>query len=67
MKLGPYWAVGLFDDGQLATALWLAPVAMAGVWMGVWLHNTVPERLFFGATYVFLLGAGTKLIFDAVT
>jgi hypothetical protein len=67
LKFGPYALLGIFTQESLIANLWLAPVAMAGVWMGVWLHNIVPERLFFGATYVFLLGAGTKLIFDALT
>ena len=67
VKVGPYWAVGLFGDGQLATALWLSPVAVAGMLLGVWAHDKVPQRLYFGLIRVMLAITGTKLVWDGAT
>ena len=67
VKVGPYWAVGLFDDGQLRAALWLAPVAVIGMLAGVWAHSRVDDRLFFALIRVFLTITGCKLIWDGAT
>ena len=67
MKFIPYLALGIFSWDIAKADLLLAPVAFAGVWMGVWLHKHVSERLFFALTYVFLLVTGSKLIWDALT
>lgn len=67
LKVGPYAGLGIFTRETLIANLFLAPVALAGVWLGVWMHRAVSERLFFGLTYVFLVGAGLKLIWDALT
>lgn len=66
-KFGPYAALGIFTADTLLAGLILAPVAVAGVFLGVWMHKAVSERAFFGLTYVFLTGAGAKLIWDALT
>ena len=42
------------------------PVAIAGTFLGVYLHRIVPEGLFFTLIYVFLTIAGTKLVYDAI-
>lgn len=67
VKLGPYWAVGLFDEGQLAAALWLAPVAVVGMLLGVWAHHRVPARLYFGLIRIMLTLTGAKLVWDGAT
>jgi len=67
MKFGPYLWLGFFSrDTLLADAL-LAPVALAGVWLGVRLHHAMSDRLFFALAYAFLLITGSKLIWDALT
>ncbi|WP_235856083.1 sulfite exporter TauE/SafE family protein [Mesobaculum littorinae] len=66
-KLGPYMALGIFTRDTLIADLILAPVAFAGLWLGVHLHSRVNEKLFFRLTYAFLLVTGGKLIFDALT
>jgi hypothetical protein len=63
-KLGPYWAVGLFGDGQLHAALRLAPLAVAGMLLGVWLHSRIDERLYFRLIRGLLLITGAKLLWD---
>ncbi len=67
MKFIPYAFLGIFN-GQTAKAdLFLAPFAVIGIWIGVKLHDIVPERLFFRLTYAFLLTTGAKLIWDGLT
>lgn len=66
MKVGMYVPLGLFSAESLTASLWLAPVAVVGTWLGVWAHRVVSERLFFAFTYVMLVCAGLKLIWDAV-
>ncbi|MCV6585768.1 MAG: sulfite exporter TauE/SafE family protein [Marinibacterium sp.] len=65
-KFVPYAVLGLFTWETGLANLILAPVAVAGAWAGVRLHHVVPERLFFGLTYVLLTATGAKLIWDAL-
>lgn len=65
-KLAPYALLGFFSAATLGASLVLAPVALSGVWLGVWLHTRLPERVFFAFTYVLLLAAGARLIWDAL-
>ncbi|MAS43613.1 hypothetical protein SAMN05444336_11534 [Albimonas donghaensis] len=63
-KLGPYWALGLFGDGQLVAAAWLAPLAVVGFMAGVWAHKHVPDRLYFQLIHTLLVLTGGKLVWD---
>lgn len=65
-KVVPYAALGLFGQEVLLTALVLAPVAAAGMVLGVWLHSRVNERLFYGVCYLFVLLTGLKLVADGL-
>ena len=66
-KFVPFLFLNIFT-WQIAKAdLMLAPFAVFGAWRGVKAHHAIPERLFFGLTYVLLLGTGGKLIWDALT
>lgn len=67
LKAGIYGGIGIFTAQTLTLSLWLAPVALVGVLIGVRAHRAIPERVFFGLTYVLLTGAGAKLIWDALT
>lgn len=66
-KAVPYALIGIFTAETLWVNLWLAPFALLGAWLGVKAHHMVPERLFFGLTYILLVGAGGKLLWDALT
>lgn len=66
IKVPPYAMIGMFTSETLLANLYLAPVALIGVWSGVWLHNRMSDRLFFVFAYVFLLLTGLKLIYDAL-
>ncbi len=63
-KVLPYWWLGLFSAQNLATSAALAPVGLAGIALGVWLHKRVDEKLFYRLVYVFLLLTGAKLLWD---
>ncbi len=66
LKFAPYAMLGIFSRETLLADIYLAPVALLGVWAGVWFHRMVPEKLFFSLTYLFLLTTGGKLIWDAL-
>jgi uncharacterized membrane protein YfcA len=66
LKLVPFAELGLLDARNLGTALVLAPFAPMGVYLGIWLHNRIDEKLFYRLSYVFLLLTGIKLIWSAV-
>jgi len=65
-KTVPYALLGIFTAETLWANLLLAPAALIGAWLGVKAHRIVPERLFFGITYVLLAITGSKLIWDAL-
>ncbi|MDX2483837.1 MAG: sulfite exporter TauE/SafE family protein [Pseudodonghicola sp.] len=66
VKFVPYAWLGMFTLQTAKANLMLAPVALLGTWLGVRAHDLVPERVFFGLTYVLLLVTGGKLIWDGV-
>ncbi|MDA5095159.1 sulfite exporter TauE/SafE family protein [Aliiroseovarius sp. KMU-50] len=67
MKFIPYTFLGIFSTQSLVANIYLAPVAIIGIWMGVKLHHVVNERAFFMLTYAFLLITGSKLIWEGLT
>lgn len=66
-KAVPYAFLGIFTGQSLLAALYLAPVALLGTWLGVRAHRAVPEKTYFLVTYVLLMVTGLKLMYDAVT
>lgn len=62
-----YAEIGLFTWETAHVSVLLVPFALLGAWAGVRLHWAVPERLFFGLTYVMLMVTGIKLIWDGFT
>lgn len=65
-KFIPYLMLGLFTTTTASANLALAPFALIGAWIGIVAHRHIPERLFFGVTYVLLAITGCKLIWDAL-
>lgn len=65
-KFSFYALMGIMTFDTLGPGLLLAPFAVLGTWMGIRAHGMVPERLFFGLTYVLLTVTGVKLVWDAV-
>lgn len=66
VKLIPYALLGQLDTENMLTSLALAPVAVTGVKLGVWLHDRVDGRVFAQLMYVFLFFAGLKLTWDGM-
>ena len=66
IKIVLYFWLGIATWDIAAASLYLLPVAIAGTFLGVYLHRIVPERLFFALVYLFLTLAGAKLILDAL-
>jgi len=64
IKLIPYVWLGQINTGSLVTSLVLLPLAPLGVWLGVYLHNRVSDRVFYWVSYGFLLVAGIKLTYE---
>lgn len=62
-----YSYLGIFSVPSLTACLYLAPVALVGVWVGVKAHHAISERAFFGLTIALLGMTGAKLVLDALT
>ncbi|KIN63680.1 Integral membrane protein [Sulfitobacter noctilucicola] len=67
VKFIPYAALGMFTAQTFMANVVLVPFALLGTWLGVRAHHIVPERIFFGLTYVLLMVTGCKLIWDGLT
>ena len=67
VKLIPYSLLGQFNTDNLFTSLWLLPIAALGIWLGVFLHSRVPDKLFFRLAYALLFLTGVKLIYDGAS
>ncbi|MBI1218452.1 MAG: TSUP family transporter [Rhodobacteraceae bacterium] len=66
LKFIPFLGLGLATRQTILADVMLAPVAFLGAWLGIKAHHAVPEKLFFGLTYVLLVVTGGKLIWDAL-
>jgi hypothetical protein len=64
VKIGPFLSLGLVSRESLAAGLWLAPVAVAGMLLGVWGHKHLPERAYFLLVRTLLAITGCKLLWD---
>jgi len=67
MKLVPYTWLGQLDVGNLTTSGLLAPVAILGIGLGVWMHTRVSDTLFYRFCYGFLFLTGIKLLYDGIS
>ncbi len=66
-KIPSFFALHLITQTNMLTALVLIPLAPIGIRLGVLVNRRIDGELFYRACYVMLLGAGSKLIYDAVT
>jgi uncharacterized protein len=65
-KLVPYYFLGQLNTENLGLALLFSPLAPIGIWLGVWLHKRISEKLFYQASYTLLFFTGLKLIADGL-
>jgi uncharacterized membrane protein YfcA len=66
LKLIPYSLLGQFSGENLLTSLILSPLAPLGMWLGLWLHRRIDERIFYQSVYVMLALVGLKLLYDGL-
>ena len=66
VKVPPYVMLGQFNKPILLSALILMPAAGIGVFLGYWLQNKIPEKLFFQTMNVLLFLTGLKLTWDGM-
>jgi len=66
LKLVPYSLLGQFSGENLLTSLVLSPLAPLGMWLGIWLHRRIDEKLFYQVIYGMLAAVGLKLLYDGV-
>jgi len=66
LKLVPYSLLGQFSGENLLTSLVLSPLAPLGMWLGIWLHRRIDEKLFYQAVYLMLAAVGLKLLHDGL-
>ncbi len=66
IKLIPYVWLGQITQASFFTSLMLLPLAPLGVWLGVYLHHRVSDRIFYWVSYGFLLLAGIKLTYEGI-
>jgi uncharacterized membrane protein YfcA len=66
LKLIPYSLLGQFSGENLLTSLLLSPLAPLGMWLGIWLHRRIDERLFYQTVYLMLAVVGLKLLYDGL-
>ncbi len=67
VKLVPYTLLGQFDGRNLMTSLVLMPLAPIGIWMGVWAHNRISEKVFYIICYTAVAVAGFKLLYEGIS
>lgn len=66
VKLGPYWALGQFDQTNLTTSAMLLPLAPIGVLLGVWMIKRINGALFYRIMYGLIFLTGLKLLWDGL-
>lgn len=66
IKLVPYAWLGQFNPVTLGTAALLAPVAVGGVYLGMWLNRFVSDAAFYRSVYIITLLCGLKLLADGI-
>ena len=65
-KVVPYFALGQFATDNLFQSLLLLPVAICGVFLGIWTVRRVSQKIFYWVTYAAMILVGAKLIHDGV-
>jgi uncharacterized membrane protein YfcA len=62
IKVVPYFALGQFSTGGLATSAALLPLAMATNALGIWLVRRTPQALFYKITLILMFAISLELI-----
>ncbi|WP_020592509.1 sulfite exporter TauE/SafE family protein [Kiloniella laminariae] len=65
VKIIPYAWIGQFSADNLLLSLVFAPLVPLGIWLGLRLHKVLSPDLFYKISYIMMVIAGIKLIFDS--
>lgn len=66
IKVVPYAGLGMLQSDLLLTALWLVPVAVAGVLAGAWVARRIQPEIFYPLVHALLAVVGAKLVWDGL-
>lgn len=66
VKLVPYFALGQFDPGNLATSAVLMPIAPVATLAGAWIVRRIDRTIFYPFMYIMVFMVGLKLVYDGM-
>jgi uncharacterized membrane protein YfcA len=66
LKVGPYLALGLFDQTNIYLSLLLIPLGPIGIYLGLWMVRRIPTEPFYKLAYALLLVVSIKLVADGL-
>lgn len=66
LKVGPYLALGLFDQTNIYLSLLLIPLGPIGIYLGLWMVRRIPTEPFYKLAYALLLAVSIKLVADGL-
>ncbi|GGA58272.1 sulfite exporter TauE/SafE family protein [Pelagibacterium lentulum] len=66
LKLIPYFTLGQLSVSNMQAALYLLPLAVAGMIAGVFMVRRIDTGLFYTIAYWLLLALGAKLVYDGI-
>ncbi len=67
LKLIPYAWMGQFSAENLMLSLFFVPIVPLGIWLGLKLHKIIAPDLFYQISYLMMILAGTKLLYDGMS
>ena len=66
VKIAPFWHLGMMTPHTLWAGLLLLPAAVAGTFLGLYLHDRVGQKQFNGIAYSLLFLAGIDMVHKGV-
>lgn len=66
IKIPPYFVLGQLSLANMQAALYLIPVAIGGMLLGVFLVRRIDPSLFYRVAYVLIFALSLKLIYDGL-
>ncbi|WP_085900053.1 sulfite exporter TauE/SafE family protein [Kiloniella majae] len=67
VKLIPYTWMGQFSAENLLLSLLFVPIVPLGIWLGLKLHKIIAPDLFYQISYLMMIFAGVKLLYDGMS
>ncbi len=67
LKLPPYWMLGQVNLASIEKAVYLAPIAILGAYVGYKITKTIPQKIFFRLVEVALLLVSITLVYEGAS